>query len=203
MPILADQLSLARCPHCSIDRPTLHKITEIQTTDYQNNNSRCWRIYKCSRCGGLVTAAASRWNGPLIESYPEIQDIDESLPPDAREYLNQAKNSLHSPAGSVMLAASAVDAMLKAKQYEEGVLYTRIDQAAEDHVITPDMALWAHQVRLDANDQRHADQNTALPKIEDAKRSLEFVMALGQFMFVLPDRVQRGLAQPTPDAETK
>lgn len=51
-----------------------------------------------------------------------------------------------------MLAASAVDALLKLKGYTAGSLYARIEKAAEDHVITQDMAKWAHEVRLDAND---------------------------------------------------
>jgi hypothetical protein len=92
-----------------------------------------------------------------------------------------------------MLAASAVDAMLKEKSYKEGALYTRIEQAAKDGLITPDMAVWAHEVRLDANDQRHADEEATEPDQNDARRSLDFAMALAQFLFVLPARVKRGL----------
>ena len=43
--------------------------------------------------------------------------------------------------------------MLKAKDYTEGSLYSRIDKAVEDRLITKEMAAWAHEVRLDANDQ--------------------------------------------------
>jgi hypothetical protein len=71
--------------------------------------------------------------------------------------------SLGQPVGSVMLSTSAIDAMLKVEGYTEGTLYARIDKAAEDHVITDDMVKWAHQVRLDANDQRHADEGAGLP----------------------------------------
>ena len=92
-----------------------------------------------------------------------------------------------------MLAASAVDAMLKDKGYNEGSLYSRINEAKDDHLITEGMAAWAHNIRLDANDQRHADQGAGLPKQEDASRCLEFAQALGQFLYVLPARVERGL----------
>lgn len=92
-----------------------------------------------------------------------------------------------------MLAASAVDAMLKLKKYVQGSLYSRIEQAVTDHVITQDMAAWAHAVRLDANDQRHADETTTMPDSTDAKRVIEFAKALGEFMFVLPSRIQRGI----------
>jgi hypothetical protein len=93
-----------------------------------------------------------------------------------------------------MLAASAVDAMLKAKEYTEGSLDARIKQAAAAHLITDDMAKWAHQVRLVANDQRHADDGAALPSQDDARRSIEFAKALGTFLFTLPNRVSRGLS---------
>lgn len=199
MPILGGQLDLERCPHCSVDRPSLALVFEISTADYKGGNQRAWRVYKCTRCGGLVTAFASTFNSEAIKFYPETLGIEEAVPERAKEYLRQAVNSLHSPAGAVMLAASAVDAMLKAKGYKEGTLYSRIDRAAKDHIITQEMAQWAHEVRLDANEQRHSDEAVPLPIAEDARRSLDFAMALGQFMFVLPARVQRGLEETRPE----
>lgn len=92
-----------------------------------------------------------------------------------------------------MLAASAVDAMLKAKGYSEGSLYTRIRKAAEDHTITPEMAEWAHQVRLEANDVRHADEEELHKTVDQARQTVEFARALGEFMFALPARVRQGL----------
>ena len=97
-----------------------------------------------------------------------------------------------------MLAASAVDAMLKQRGYVEGTLYKRIEKAAGDHVLTSEMAPWAHAVRLDANDQRHADEAAVLPTPEDAKRVLEFALALGEYLFVLPARIARGIKAGTP-----
>jgi hypothetical protein len=82
--------------------------------------------------------------------------------------------------------------MLKARNYKEGSLFSRIDKAAADHVITEEMAQWAHEVRLDANDQRHADENAVLPNLDDAKRAIDFTKALADFMFVFPDQVSRG-----------
>lgn len=92
-----------------------------------------------------------------------------------------------------MLAASSIDAMLKNKSYKEGSLYSRINKAAEDHLITSEMAKWAHNVRLDANEPRHADEAASLPSADDARRSIDFAIALGEFLFVLPSKVSRGL----------
>ena len=69
-----------------------------------------------------------------------------------------------------------------------------IEKAVQDGLMTKEMAAWAHAVRLDANDQRHADQAADLPSEEDAKRCIEFARALGEFLFVLPTRIQRGIS---------
>ncbi len=55
------------------------------------------------------------------------------------------------------------------------------------------MAEWAHEVRLDANDQRHADDEADLPDENDAQKTIDFTMALAQFLFVMPSRVQSGI----------
>ena len=101
-----------------------------------------------------------------------------------------------------MLSASSVDAMLKAKLYKDGSLYSRINKAVKDNLITQEMSQWAHEVRLDANDQRHADEKVILPTSDDAKRCIDFVLAFGAFLFVLPSRVKSGLEDATNE-ETK
>ena len=92
-----------------------------------------------------------------------------------------------------MLAASAVEAMLRLKGYKNGSLYGSIEQAVKDHLITPDMERWAHEVRLDINDQRHADGYVPLPTVEDAKQCIELARVYAQLMFDLPAKVQNGI----------
>lgn len=154
---------------------------------------RTWSIYVCGGCGGVVTAWANQHNTEVAEHFPRAHQVDENIPERPRAFLQQANESLHAPAGAVMLAASAIDSMLKLKGYPDGSLYSRIEKAASEHIITSDMAAWAHEVRLDANDQRHADEAAALPTEADANRVIDFATALAEIMFVLPNRVQRGL----------
>lgn len=92
-----------------------------------------------------------------------------------------------------MLCASAIDAMLKEKGYINGSLNQRIKLAAKEHLLTESMADWAHDVRLDANVQRHADVGAELPTTKEAEKSIEFAIALAEYLFVLPARVQRGI----------
>ena len=205
MPKLQQKFELGRCPHCAVANPHLYTQSHFETRNYAGSNQRQWVAYVCSTCGGVVVASAQGHGYEAREIFPQPESVDGAIPATAHNYLTQALQSIAAPAGAVMLAASSVDSMLKAKNYKTGSLYTRIEQAAKDRVITDDMAKWAHQVRLDANDQRHADENVALPTIEDAKRCIAFAKALGEFMFVLPSRVQRGLAEskPTSDSQQK
>jgi hypothetical protein len=134
--------------------------------------------------------------------WPEAVAVSDSIPDRARNFLSQALASLHAPAGAVMLAASAVDAMLKEKGLKTGDLYSRIGEAAKTHLITDEMALWAHEVRLDANDQRHADDNAPLPQEAEANKVIEFAQALAQFLFVLPAMVTRGRTPTAAQAQS-
>ncbi len=66
-------------------------------------------------------------NGPgdnefVKELFPSLGQIDATVPERPRAYLQQARESIYTPAGAIMLAASAVDAKLRAKNYKDGSL---------------------------------------------------------------------------------
>jgi hypothetical protein len=195
-------LQLDRCPHCNIAKPSLARLTNTTTENDRGGNLRNWGNYQCSACGGITMAVAPvtrNDNGRttifnISEIWPTSQKVHDSIPDRAKAFLDQAIASIHAPAGAVMLTASAVDSMLKEKGLKEGSLFKRIDEAATVHLITAEMAAWAHEVRLDANDQRHTDESGALPAEADAKKAIDFALALAQFLFVLPARVARGRA---------
>lgn len=198
MPTLSENLLLDRCPHCSVAKPNLRKQYHTETNDHAGGTRRTWGIYVCGTCGAIVSAWAHQHNQEVIEYFPQSSSVDKDIPERPKAFLKQAQESLHAPAGAVMLAASAVDAMLKHRKYAEGSLYSRIEKAVEEHLLTPEMASWAHAVRLDANDQRHADDAATFSTPEDAKRVLEFALALGEYLFVLPARIKRGI-EPKSD----
>ena len=191
------QLPLDRCPHCNVAKPLLGRVWGEATKDHDKRTLRTWANYVCATCGGVVlTVSPGNQNADITHMWPAFQAVPEVVPVRAREYLSQAIGSIHAPAGAVMLTASAVDAMLKDKGYKEGTLNQRIDAAAAAHIITAEMAAWAHEIRLDANDQRHADESGGLPSEADALKVIEFANALAQFLYVLPARVERGRKVP-------
>jgi hypothetical protein len=198
MASIPSQIHLPRCPHCSIALPHLRAVYAqyVESKSRDGTSKRYWQIYVCATCGGAVMGSSEEPHPEIITHfYPQLTIVDASIPIPAHTYLQQAIESLHAPIGAVLLVSSAVDAMLKAKNYKEGTLNTRINEAAQDHLITQEMAVWAHEIRLDANDQRHADEAQPLPDEAQAKKCLDFALALAEFLFVLPTKVQRGRNQ--------
>lgn len=190
---LEGSLKIDRCPHCSIYKPHLNQVFTTQTSADNGTNQRKWAIYHCSQCGGLTTACAGATSNVVHLIFPVVETVDNSVPDRPREYLKQAIETTFAPAGSLMLCASSVDAMLKEKGFEDGSLYKRIKSAIDSHILTEDMGEWAHKVRLDANDQRHSDYQKSLPTIQDAENCIQFVKALAEFLFVLPNKIHESI----------
>lgn len=191
-------LKIDTCPHCSVDFPNMSCKHMFDTQFDNGEEPKLWGAYACKRCGGAVLAQANPVSKLVEKVFPEIETANQSLPSTVKHYLDEAMRCVSSPSASIMVSNSAVDAMLKEKGYEEGSLYSRIKKAREDNVLTLDMETWAHQVRLDSNDQRHADRNAIFPSLADAKVCLEFAKTLGEILFVLPAKVKRGLLNSGP-----
>src|SRR5437867_5672115 len=134
MPKLSQTLALDRCPHCGIAKPLLHRHWN------QQHGQRYWSVYVCSVCQGAVVAEGRGEHGEMLACFPSAMMVADQVPDRPRAFLQQAQDSLPQPAGSLMLSASAVDSMLKLKGLKQGTLNTRIDKAAEAHIITADMA---------------------------------------------------------------
>lgn len=190
--MLGDFLDLDRCPQCKTANPTLEYCYERV-----NENKEPSGIFKCSKCTNSVFIEHFFHHDAIeINIYPSmISHVDENIPQSAARYLKQAIETLGSPDASIMTSASALDMMLQEHDLNAGTLHERINKAAEQHLITEDMANWGHHVRLEANDSRHPETEKTASTQEDAEQSLEFVLALAEILFVLPARVTRGLAQ--------
>lgn len=128
-------------------------------------------------------------NPHIVEIFPDVWEVSEIVPERVRNYLEQAHRTLGAPDASVVMSASSIDAMLKDHGLEDGTLYARIDQAVVDGVLTQKMADWAHRVRLDANNPRHADNSTPHMSADDAKRAFDFANALTEYLYILPSRI--------------
>jgi hypothetical protein len=190
----ASHLELDRCPHCRVANPLLSAIQAFNSSSGSLLAAYQWRVYLCSKCGLPILGGCHRNEIQIRPEliFPKPDQIGDGMPKKAQVFLTQALESVHAPSGAIMLCASAVDAMLKEKGLKSESLYSRIEKAVEQHLITKEMSLWAHDVRLDANDERHADETAPLPDEADAKRCIDFVKALADFLFILPSRIEKG-----------
>jgi hypothetical protein len=180
-----------------VDMPNMVLNSKLSTSYDNKEEPKNWGVYICNRCGGVVLAVAYPPNEEIAAIYPNTDIADINLPEMVRYYLDQAMRSVSTPGSSILMSGSAVDQMLKEKGYTEGNLNSRIIKAVTDKVLTEEMGKWAHQVRLDTNSLRHADGSLTIPSMADAKLSIEFTKTLGDFLFVLPSKVSRGITGTT------
>ena len=189
--------NIDRCPHCSVANPFLGELWTQVVSAANGHNKRHWASFLCTKCGNVCLAAGPpnyglNYGAP-DKFFPTSKTAHEDIPETARKFLQQAFDTLHAPDAAAVMAGSAVDAMLKHHGYIDGSLYSRIDKALSDHLLTQGMADWAHNVRLGSNRPRHVDSDAPHVNSDEALQSVEFAEALGQFLFVLTARVERGL----------
>ena len=195
-------LGLDNCPHCGRASPTLLTVWHSQqpTTRTDGQSSSVWAAFRCTTCGGIVTARGKKGdtgNNPVVyEVFPNTWEAHEAIPSGVTRFLKQAKQSLSNHDASVLMSAAAIDAMLKHKGLTDGSLHKRIGEAVANGLITQGMADWAHVVRLGANDTRHADVDAEPMTFEDAQRAFDYAEALMEVVYVLPSRM------PAPEAKT-
>lgn len=203
LPIFGRALThLKRCPLCSVAAPNLPLAWAPNSSFARADGGMLeyWAVYVCASCGGLITAKgppdSENANGtPIVAVYPVGRNVAPELPEVARRFLTQAIETLHAPDAAALMAGSAVDNMLKELGFNDGSLYHRIDRAKSDGILTEGMAQWAHNVRLGANRPRHADSERPHVSPEEARQSVDFAEALGQFLFVLTAKVDRGIKE--------
>lgn len=195
----AQLTGVSRCPHCGIANPQLPRQWGSDGIIPPGNGTAGsrWCVHACTTCGGLILAKGlpgdTHTNAVIVAIIPDIKSAAAELPDVAKNFLQQAYETLHAPDAAAVMAGSAVDAMLKSRGYKDGNLYSRIDQAVADHVLTEAMGRWAHEVRLGANRPRHADAESPHLSPDEARQSVEFAEALGMFMFVLTSRIEKGI----------
>lgn len=195
---------IQRCPHCNIADPNLGN-PENFSTQGRRTSQRFWAKLLCNSCGGVILIEYKNQGNPeILEMWPEEELIDETIPDRPADLLEQALKSFESnPVGSIVTTSAAIDAMLNDRGYTEETartrlkgtkkksdLFNRIQLMAEDHLITPDMADWAHVVRKWANIQRHQNDKTPLPTQEEAEEVYYFAEIFSEYLYVLPQRVQ-------------
>lgn len=76
-------------------------------------------------------------------------------------------------------------------------LSARINRLRDNNLLTPDMAAWAHFVRLDGNESVHTDEEFTE---KEAKEVLDFTETFLLYAFTLPSMVVSRRSDETPSA---
>ena len=141
----------------------------------------------CGRCGrGVVmTFVNDGRKSSSVRIAPSPPEPPEHLPENIRKIFQQGMNNVSEnfdAAGAMF--RKALDVALKNKFPEiKGKLYQRIQKAAQNHKLTPELALWADQVRVEGNEASHGEQ----PFTErDAQSLFDFTRLVLVYLFSLP-----------------
>lgn len=182
---LAKQLGINRCPQCGIAHPHITMLVDEQVPQ---TTISFWlmRCESCRLCFMMKLDA-----GAPKKLWPEPRAVSIDMPERVRKALIDAQGTLPHPSASIVMSARAVDFMLKEKGLKTGKLGKRIQQAAQQGIITSDMKDWADEVRLESNEERHADDHAPEATKQDAERVLGFAESLAEILFELPARLTR------------
>ena len=175
MPELVDNNVRARCPDCSGAITTFeHKVEGSRLRQIQIETSEVlgrhkvyitYRLLRCAGCGrgGMSKSKHSQDWSQLLDFYPK--SVDEALLPDAvpepiTAEFREAEKCLAWGArrAASALFRSALEKTLKANGYQKGSLKKKIDEAANDGILTETRKKRAHEeIRVLGNDVLHDD----------------------------------------------
>lgn len=199
--------NVARCPRCNVSFPSFRILGKFNQVSLEKQGQSGWHyysgLYKCTTCDRCVVAesvdtSSGTSSQILVEHLLPLPDsIDPLIDGKSFQFLSDALASLNAPTASIMASCSAIDAMLKDRGIgrrnddgKERSLHGRLKDAVSEGVLTQEMADWGHRIRLDANDQRHADEEAELPTSKKASEILDLAKGLAEVLFVLPAKAK-------------
>ena len=189
------------CPYCSAERATF-----TARGQYQVGDTKEFRVLmECPCChNGIVVNVAKvkghdepwKYNGPLthenfarLEAFPKVvsDGAPDHLPPDLLRHYLQAclcrKNKSHDIAPMAYRKVLELAAKVLSPEINAWKLEKRIDQMATEHLITPALRDWAHEIRLDGNEGAHGAE---APTEEMVSQIHFFTHAFLLYTFTLP-----------------
>ena len=136
--------------------------------------------------------------GPTISPTPFDATAPEYTPASVANFFGQGMDNLHGnwdAAGTMF--RKALDVGLKAKFPDISrtlSLFQRIEKAEETGGLTPELAEWAHQIRLDGNDAAHEEEPFSK---EDAENLHTFTDLVFRYLFTLPGMLAKAQQEPS------
>lgn len=200
----------ADCPYCGTNKVAFNVRFEFQVTSTQHEK---YVLGTCGACrAGVIFKLHMRHhsaNSVLVDAIGDQNALGMNIigqwpssleraapadvPPTVLRYFDQAIANIRSQnfdaAGVMFRKALEVATREKAPNPSDKSLIKRIDALATAGLITTDMKMWAHQIRLGGNEAAHDDE----PFEEvDAERLRKFSEAFLTYAYTLPALVAEG-----------
>ena len=199
------------CPHCGT---TSVAFTIIQEHLAFKESAPVWdTLAVCGKCSRSVLASflTSGVEPTTVLRFGPFEDIRDVLlspkplntespqytPKNVARFYSQGMENLvknWDAAGTMFRKALDVGLKVKFPEDNKGSLYERIGRAAQRHDLTPELAEWAHQIRLDGNDAAHDEVPFS---DEDARRLQVFTELVFRYLFTLPGMMQEARQDET------
>src|SRR3954462_2719482 len=142
------------------------------------------QIHDVNKSGIVITKT---WPAPKDTTAPD------AVPANISRFYEQAADSLRvgnlDTAGVMFRKVLETSSKEKIPSARDKPLVKRIDMLADAGLITSDMKLWAHEIRLGGNDAAHDEEPFTKA---DAERLEAFCNAFLQYAYTLPELVASG-----------
>ena len=201
---MSDKVIVTTCPHCLTERIAFYFQSQTKKP-----NSDCYTLFfYCGNCFkgvcvtsqyGITDRNAGNYNHFIREIYPEPKkpEAPKHTPENVAKHLVAAKFNLN--AGQYETAAQAARTAIEVACNNIGAsgktLFNKIDNLKANHSITPDLAKWAHQVRIIGKTAAHDLDDIAKIDAEDA---VAFAEMFSMYLFMLPGMLKER-AKDIPD----
>lgn len=199
------------CPHCGIKNNAF-----LGVKSYANPAKKHYwtTLFVCPSCGeGIVVEiwdsgtgadpmihvseirqpmkniASQKFRIISIHPKPAVTEIPAHLPERVAKTFKEGCEIINqSPTGACSLFRKALEIGLKdlSPEIEAWKLEKRIDKMAAEHLITPSIQEWAHQLRLDGNEALHESED---PTINDARQMENLTRFVLMYIYTLPGQI--------------
>ncbi len=207
------------CPHCDTRRASFEVLSEYRPARL---GDQIHAFARCGVCSEAVVVVFKPLNQTIAKdafscadhlvSHPGDVDVitfypapvtpeaPDHLPPNVEAYfLEAAANVKTGPNAAGAMLRKSIDVALKHVDRDAtGNLVTRINSAAANGKLTPELAEWAHHVRLEGNDAVHDEDPFT---VEEADALHEFTELILMYLFTLPGMLNERRGRPAAEAE--
>jgi len=198
-----------RCPVCG-DGVSMPSISEAKLVVSSLELYAALHVCTNAECQGTTVGyyvpARSSTGYPFryIRHCPshDAHTVSEAVPERPRTLLQAANDAKNIPTACAQTAVKAVEAMLA----HNGIVKPqgvkgRIEKAVTGGILPQVMADWAEEIRTIANTAHTdvAEGADPLPDKAEAERALKFANTLAEYLFVLPDQIQKSRDEESPE----